>query len=117
MPKGNYVIVDGSSKDNNAVIMRKEYMTLLQPLIDKGDIKIVAEQFIDDWKPELAHNFAENQLTQNSDNIQAFIVSNDGMAGGVISALAPCGLAGKVLVTGRMRGLRHFKMLPKANKR
>src|ERR1043166_5814916 len=47
VPKGNYVIVDGSSKDNNAVIMKKEYMTMLQPLIDKGDIKIVAEDFID----------------------------------------------------------------------
>jgi D-xylose transport system substrate-binding protein len=105
VPKGNYVIVDGSSKDNNAVIMQKEYMTLLQPLVDKGDIKIVAESFIDDWKPELALNFAENALTSNNDNIQAFIVSNDGMAGGVISALEKRGLAGKVLVTGQDAGI------------
>jgi len=105
VPKGNYVIVNGSSKDNNAVIMNKEYTTLLKSLIDKGDIKIVAENFIDDWKPELALNFAENALTQNNDDIQAFIVSNDGMAGGVISALAKRGLAGKVLVTGQDAGL------------
>jgi len=105
VPKGNYVIVDGSSKDNNAVIMKKEYMTLLRPLIDKGDIKIVAEDFMDDWKPELALNFAENALTQNKDNIQAFVVSNDGMAGGVISALDKRGLAGKILVTGQDAGL------------
>ncbi len=105
VPKGNYVIVDGSPKDNNAVIMKKEYTKLLQPLVDKGDIKIVAENFIDDWKPELALNFAENALTQNNDNIQAFVVSNDGMAGGVISALAKRGLAGKVLVTGQDAGL------------
>src|SRR5436190_8899906 len=31
VPKGNNVIVVGSSKDNNAVIMKKEYMTLFQP--------------------------------------------------------------------------------------
>ena len=105
VPKGKYVIVDGSSKDNNAVIMKKEYMTLLQPLVDKGDIKIVAENFIDDWKPELALNFAENVLTQNHDDVQAFVVSNDGMAGGVISALEKRGLAGKVLVTGQDAGL------------
>ncbi len=105
VPKGNYVIVDGSSKDNNAVIMKREYLTLLQPLIDKGDIKIVAEDFTDDWRPELALNFAENALTQNKDNIQAFIVSNDGMAGGVISALEKRGLAGKILVTGQDAGL------------
>lgn len=105
VPKGNYVIVDGSSKDNNAVIMKREYLTLLQPLIDKGDIRIVAEDFTDDWRPELALNFAENALTQNKDNIQAFIVSNDGMAGGVISALEKRGLAGKILVTGQDAGL------------
>ncbi|MEQ1923121.1 MAG: substrate-binding domain-containing protein [Pyrinomonadaceae bacterium] len=104
-PKGNYVIVNGSSKDNNAVIMNKEYMTLLKPLVDKGDIKIVAENYVDDWKPELALNFTENSLTQNNDDIQAFVVSNDGMAGGVISALAKRGLAGKVLVTGQDAGL------------
>ena len=105
VPKGNYVIVDGSSTDNNAVIMKKEYMTLLQPLVDKGDVKVVAESFIDDWKQELALNFAENALTQNNDNIRAFIVSNDGMAGGVISALEKRGLSGKVLVTGQDAGL------------
>ncbi len=105
VPKGNYVVIDGSSKDNNAVIMKREYLTLLQPLIDKGDIKVVAEDFTDDWRPELALNFAENALTQNKDNIQAFIVSNDGMAGGVISALEKRGLAGKILVTGQDAGL------------
>lgn len=105
VPKGNYVIVDGSSKDNNAVIMKREYYKVLQSAIDKGDIKIVAEDFMDDWKPELALNFAENALTQNNDNIQAFVVSNDGMAGGVVSALEKRGLAGKVLVTGQDAGL------------
>ncbi len=105
VPKGNYVIVDGSSKDNNAVIMKKEYIKVLQPAVDRGDIKIVAEDFIDDWKPELALNFTENVLTQNNDNIQAFVVSNDGMAGGVVSALKKRGLAGKILVTGQDAGL------------
>jgi D-xylose transport system substrate-binding protein len=105
VPKGNYVIVNGASTDNNAVIMQKEYMKLLEPAIEKGDIKILAQDFISDWKPELALNFAENTLTQSNDNIQAFIVSNDGMAGGVISALAKRGLAGKVLVTGQDAGL------------
>ena len=104
-PKGNYVMVYGASTDNNAVIMKKEELAVLKPSVDKGDIKIVAEQFIDDWKPELAMNFAENTLTNNDDNIQAFVVSNDGMAGGVISALEKRGLAGKVLVTGQDAGL------------
>ena len=101
MPQGNYVMVYGASTDNNAVIMRKEQEAVLKPAMDSGKIKIVAEQHITDWKPELALNFVENTLTQNRDNIQAVVVSNDGMAGGVISALDKKGLTGKVIVTGQ----------------
>ncbi len=100
-PEGNYVMVYGSSTDNNAVIMKKEQLDVLKPAIDSGKIKIVADNFITDWKPEEALKMAENALTQNNDNIKAFVVSNDGMAGGVISALEKKGLAGKILVTGQ----------------
>jgi len=101
VPKGNYVMVYGSSTDNNAIIMKNSELAVLQPAIDKKDINIVAEDFMDDWKPELSLNFAENALTKNGDNIEAFVVSNDGMAGGVVSALEKKGLAGKILVTGQ----------------
>lgn len=100
-PEGNYVMVYGSSTDNNAVIMKKEQLEVLKPAVDSGKIKIVADQFITDWKPEEALKMAENALTQNNDSIKAFVVSNDGMAGGVISALEKRGLAGKILVTGQ----------------
>jgi len=101
VPKGNYVMVYGSSTDNNAVIMKKEQLAVLQSAIDKKDINIVADQFITDWKPEEALKFAENALTQNANKIDAFVVSNDGMAGGVVSALENKGLTGKILVTGQ----------------
>lgn len=100
-PEGNYVMVYGAGTDNNAVIMKKEQLAVLQPAIDSGKIKIVADNFITDWKPEEALKMAENALTQNGDNIKAFVVSNDGMAGGVIAALEKRGLAGKILVTGQ----------------
>jgi D-xylose transport system substrate-binding protein len=95
------VMVYGAGTDNNAVIMKKEQLDVLKPAIDGGKIKIVADQFITDWKPEEALKMAENALTQNGDNIQAFVVSNDGMAGGVVEALGKRGLAGKILVTGQ----------------
>ncbi|MGH9947601.1 MAG: sugar ABC transporter substrate-binding protein [Pyrinomonadaceae bacterium] len=101
MPKGKYIMVYGASTDNNAHIMKKEQLDVLKPAIDRGDIKIVAEQFITDWKNDLALNFVENILTREADDIQAIVVSNDGMAGGVVSALEKRGLAGKVLVTGQ----------------
>ncbi|HEX8734611.1 MAG TPA: substrate-binding domain-containing protein [Pyrinomonadaceae bacterium] len=100
-PEGNYVMVYGAGTDNNAHIMKKEQLAVLQSAIDSGKIKIVADNFITDWKPDEALKMAENALTQNGDNIKAFIVSNDGMAGGVVSALEKRGLAGKILVTGQ----------------
>ena len=81
--------------------MKKEQLVVLQSAIDKKDIKIVADNFITDWRPDEALRMAENALTRNNDDIQAFVVSNDGMAGGVISALEKKGLAGKIIVTGQ----------------
>ncbi|MDQ3710644.1 MAG: substrate-binding domain-containing protein [Acidobacteriota bacterium] len=101
VPKGNYIMVYGASTDNNAVIMQKEQLAVLKTATDSQDIKIVANQFITDWKPELALNFVENALTQYGDKIDAIVVSNDGMASGAISALEKRGLAGKILVTGQ----------------
>ncbi len=101
VPTGNYIMVYGASTDNNAHIMKKEQLAILQPAIDRGDVKIIAEQHITDWKNDLALNFVENTLTKFNDDVQAIVVSNDGMAGGVISALEKKGLAGRVLVTGQ----------------
>lgn len=101
VPTGNYIMVYGASTDNNAVIMKKEQLAVLQPAIDSKNISIKADQFITDWKPEEALKMVENALTQNGDNIQAVVCSNDGMAGGAISALEKRGLTGKVVVTGQ----------------
>lgn len=111
VPEGNYVMVYGAGTDNNAVILKKEQLAVLKPAIDAGKIKIVAENFITDWRKDEALKMAENALTQNNDNIQAFVVSNDGMAGGVVSALKNRGLAGKILVTGQDAALEALQRI------
>lgn len=100
-PEGNYVMVYGASTDNNAHIMKKEQLDVLKAATESGKIKIVAEQNINDWNREQALNFAENTLTQQGDKVDAFVVSNDGMASGVLAALAKRNLDGKILVTGQ----------------
>lgn len=100
-PKGNYIMVYGASTDNNAHIIKKEQIAVLQPAIDRGDIRIVADQHATDWRPDEALKIVENALTQHREDVQAVIASNDGTAGGAVSALAARGLAGKVLVTGQ----------------
>ena len=101
VPRGNYMMVYGAATDNNAIIMKTAMLKVLQPAIDKGDIKIVADPFVRDWSRDVALNYVENALVQNNNNIQAIVASNDGMAGGVISALEEKNLVGQVLVTGQ----------------
>lgn len=101
MPKGNYVLIGGAPTDNNANLLRKGQLNILQAAIDKGDIKVVADQWAKEWLVEEALKHAENALTQNSNNVDAMVVSNDGTAGGAIEALTKQGLAGKVLVSGQ----------------
>lgn len=99
-PKGNYVLIGGSQTDNNAVLLMEGQMNILQPAVDKGQIKIVAKQYAREWLASEALRIMEDALTKNSNDIQAVVASNDGTAGGAISALPPQ-LVGKVLVTGQ----------------
>lgn len=101
VPKGNYVYIGGADTDNNAILFRKGAMNILKPLEEKGDIKIVFDQYSKDWKPEEALKNMENALTANNNNVQAVVAANDGTAGGVIQALDAQGLVGKVPVSGQ----------------
>ncbi|HEX7747126.1 MAG TPA: D-xylose ABC transporter substrate-binding protein [Bordetella sp.] len=100
-PKGNYFLLGGASTDNNARLLRDGQMKVLQPLVDKGDIKIVGKQWTPQWEPEKAQSIIENALTANNNNIQGIVASNDGTAGGAVQALAEQKLAGKVAVSGQ----------------
>lgn len=101
VPKGNYALIEGADSDNNAHLFKKGQMNILQPLIDSGDIKVVYDQWTDEWDPANALANMENALTANSNKIDAVLAANDGTAGGVIQALAAQGLAGKVPVSGQ----------------
>ena len=100
VPKGNYVLIGGSPTDNNAILLREGQMNILKPAIDRGDIKIVSDQFAKEWKAEEALRITEDALTKTNNDIQAIVASNDGTAGGAVSGLPPQ-LVGKVLVTGQ----------------
>ena len=100
-PKGNYYLLGGAPTDNNAKILREGQMAVLQPLVDKGDIKIIGKQWVKDWSASEAMAIVENALTANANKIDAVVASNDGTAGGAIQALASQKLAGKVAVSGQ----------------
>lgn len=100
-PKGSYVLIAGAPTDNNAHLYRQGQLQVLEPYVERGDIKIVADPWANDWQPREALQIMENALTRNQNKIDAVVVSNDGLAGGAIQALAEQKLAGKVIVTGQ----------------
>ncbi len=101
VPKGNYVLIGGSATDYNALLLRKGQMNILQPAIDRKDIKIISQQFAKEWRADEALRITEDALIRTGKKIHAIVASNDGTAGGAISALDAVKLAGKVLVTGQ----------------
>jgi len=108
-PKGNYYLLGGSPTDNNAKMLREGQLKILKPSIDKGDIKIVGQQWVKDWSPTEALTIVENALTANNNKIDAIVASNDGTAGGAIQALAAQKMAGKVPVSGQDADLAAVK--------
>ena len=98
--KGNFVIVSGHPGDGVALGITKGYLQTLKPAIDRGDVKVISQEYNEGWDPESARKQVENALTRTNNNIQAVLCNNDGMAGGAIAALRAQGLAGKVYVCG-----------------
>ena len=99
--KGNFVLLGGSPTDNNAVLFRSGQMEILKPLIDKGQIKVVADQWVENWSPLNATKMMENILTSQHNKIDAVVASNDGTALGALQAMKAQGLAGKVPISGQ----------------
>jgi D-xylose transport system substrate-binding protein len=101
VPKGNYVLIGGAPTDNNARLLRQGQMNVIKPAVDRGDIKIIADPYAKEWKADEALRYTADALTRTNGDIQAVIASNDGTAGGAVSALEAANLGGKVLVTGQ----------------
>ncbi len=107
----NFVIVGGSPTDNNALLLHTGQMNVLQPAIDRGDVKIVADEYAKEWQASAALNIVENALTRTNNQVDAVVCSNDGTARGAVQALEGQGLAGKVLVSGQDADLPSLKLI------
>lgn len=98
--KGSIIRIFGSPTDNNAKLFKQGQDEVLKPYVDRGDIKIVFEDWAEDWRPENAKRIALSAITQGKP-FEAVLASNDGTAGGAIQALVENGQGGKILVTGQ----------------
>lgn len=85
-PKGNYVLLAGPTKDNNAVLFLEGQLKALKPSVDNGNINILLNKHLSEWSS--MDSFLEMQkFFEDSDKkIDAVIASNDLIANGVIMA-------------------------------
>lgn len=107
---GAIVRLHGAKTDHNSHLIKRGQDQVLDPLIARGDIVVVHEDWIDDWKPENAKrsvNAALSRVAGQKDaaapgpGIVGILAPNDGTAGGAGQALLEEGLAGKLVITGQ----------------
>ncbi len=106
----NVAFVGGSETDNNAFLVQKGAMSVLDPLVASKKAKLVYQQFTKDWNPDEAYKNLIKFLDAGG-KIDAVVASNDGTAFGAIEALKAHGMAGKVPVSGQDAELAAVKRL------
>ncbi|QIP86325.1 sugar ABC transporter substrate-binding protein [Streptomyces sp. Tu 2975] len=94
---GKVVMMNGALTDPNAAMFKKGAHTELD-----GKVEVGLEYDTKDWKPENAKaNMDAAIATLGKDAIVGVYSANDGMAGGIISALKAAGLSDLPPVTGQ----------------
>lgn len=101
VPKGGYIIIGGSENDSNSKMLYDGAMKVLNPFIEKGDIKILDKTWIDGWIRESAYDFMRKDLKNYKNDVKAVICGNDSLAWGAIDALSEAQIAEKVQVAGQ----------------
>ncbi|MGW0855718.1 sugar ABC transporter substrate-binding protein [Streptomyces sp. NPDC002690] len=95
--KGKIVMMNGAITDPNAALFKKGAKSVLD-----GKVTVGKEYDTKEWKPENANANMEAAITAlGKDKIVGVYSANDGMAGGIITALKASGLKTLPPVTGQ----------------
>lgn len=101
LKSGNIASIAGAATDNNAISFHEGAMQVLKPLVKSGRYKLVYDKYTPNWDSNTGQAEAASALNNSSNNIGAFLVANDGLAGGVDAAIKAQHLSGKIIVTGQ----------------
>ena len=86
-------------------------MEYIQPLVSRGEIKIITDRIIEDWDPKEAYKIIKESLIKNNNRVDAILAPNDAIAGAAIEALKEQGLDGKVAITGQDADIAAIKRI------
>lgn len=110
-PRGNYALICGSKYDDNSKKLFLGQMNVLQPFMERGDIRLVYSEFTEAWTPAEGALHTNKILELTHDSIYAIITGSDAIANGVLATLKEKGLEGKVLVAGQDAELTNLKAI------
>lgn len=110
-PHGNFVIAAGDQATNVALLKMEGIQKVLDPVVKRGDVKVVSSIYNQNWSPAKAQVQVEGAIVKTKGDIQAVLAMNDGMALGAFSALKAAHLEHKTFVTGEDADLAHVQLI------
>ena len=100
VPKGRYLVVNGSVHDVNSFDISAGLHEIIDPSIQRGDVKLVREIWLEEWSSDEALEKIDAVFKETTD-FDAIACGNDAIAGAAIQLLSERRLAGKIAVVGQ----------------
>jgi D-xylose transport system substrate-binding protein len=97
---GNFLIINGSVRDNNSFEVNYGVHEILDPYVQSGRITIIDEVWLERWSFDEARERI-SAVFEKTENIDAITAANDQIAGAAVSVLSELMLAGKIPVVGQ----------------
>ncbi|WP_321372215.1 substrate-binding domain-containing protein [uncultured Draconibacterium sp.] len=113
-PTGKYALIGGAMSDNNSQLLYLGQRNVLQPLVERGDIEIVYNEFTEAWEEKEGYEQCKTLLKEHPD-VDAIIAGNDELAMGVIRAINEVGVDRDILVAGMDADLRNLREIVAGN--
>ena len=113
-PSGNFLIVNGSLRDNNSFEVNKGVHEILDPYVKRMEIEIAEEIWLDEWSFDEATEKIGIFLEKRQD-INAVSCANDMIAEAAIRLLSERRMAGSVYVVGQDADLLSCQRIVEGN--
>ncbi|GHU67082.1 D-xylose ABC transporter substrate-binding protein [Spirochaetia bacterium] len=100
VPRGKYLVVNGSLHDVNSFSISKGLHEIIDPLINAGAVTVEQEIYLEEWSYDEALERI-GAIFEETTDFNAIICGNDNIASAAIQLLSERRLAGKVAVVGQ----------------
>ncbi|MDP4209051.1 MAG: substrate-binding domain-containing protein [Bacteroidota bacterium] len=100
-PEGNYILLGGDKDDQNALLVKKGQLSVLDPFLKSGKIKIIYSTFIESWSGDNARHEMEKYLDLGGLIPDAILSSYDGLSTGTIEMLKEQKITAPILFSGQ----------------